>query len=64
MPKQIYEWHRVQELCRALHEYSLCEDVDQNLMIKWSDELNDRLYRLKGEKSDKEVEDDESWDNL
>jgi len=49
MPKQIFEWHRVIELCRALHEYSLYEDVDQNLMIKWSDELNDRLYGLKGD---------------
>ena len=49
MPKQIFEWHRVIELCRALHEYSLCEDVDQHLMIKWSDELNDRLYGLKGD---------------
>jgi len=50
MSKQIFEWHRVIELCRALHEYSLFEDVDQNLMIKWADELNDRLYGLKGDK--------------
>jgi len=49
IPKQIFEWHRVIELCKALHEYSLCEDVDQHLMIKWSDELNDRLYGLKGD---------------
>jgi len=49
IPKQIFEWHRVVELCKALHEYSLCEDVDQHLMIKWSDELNDRLYGLKGD---------------
>jgi len=48
-PKNIFEWHRVIELCRALHEYSLYEDVDQNLMIKWADELNDRLYGLKGD---------------
>jgi len=50
MPKQIFEWYRVIELCKALHEYSLYEDVDQHLMIKWSDELNDRLYGLKGER--------------
>ena len=49
MPKQIFEWYRVIDLCRALHEYSLCEDVDKHLMIKWSDELNDRLYGLKGD---------------
>ena len=49
MPKNIFEWHRVIELCRALHEYSLYEDVDLTLMIKWADELNDRLYGLKGD---------------
>lgn len=49
MPKDIYECLRVQELCRALHEYSNVEKIDLELMIKWSDELNDRLYGLKGD---------------
>ena len=62
MPKKIFEWHRVIELCRALHEYSLYEDVDQHLMIKWSDELNDRLYGLKSNKSNTN-NDDESWES-
>lgn len=48
-PKYIFEFQRVQELCRVLHERSIYEEVDYDLMIKWSDELNDRLYRLKGE---------------
>ena len=64
MPKQIFEWHRVIDLCRALHEYSLYEDVDRHLMIKWSDELNDRLYGLKSMQNNKSTEnnydDDES----
>ena len=65
MPKNIFEWHRVIELCRALHEYSLYEDVDLALMIKWADELNDRLYGLKGDKLNRKIEDDdESWDIL
>lgn len=49
MPKNIFEWHRIIELCRALHEHSLYEDADLQLMIKWSYELNDRLYGLKGD---------------
>jgi len=49
-PKQIFELQRVQELCRALYERSIFEEVDYNLMIKWSEELNDRLYGLKGDK--------------
>jgi hypothetical protein len=49
--KHIYEFQRVQELCRALYERSIFETEVGNyeLMIKWSDELNDRLYGLKGE---------------
>jgi len=50
MPKDIYEFKRVQDLCRALYERSIFEEVDYELMIKWSDELNDRLYGLKGGK--------------
>jgi len=51
MPKDIYEFHRVIELCRALYEYSNNEGIGVNyeLLIKWSDELNDRLYGLKGD---------------
>jgi len=47
--KNIYELQRVQDLCRALHEYSTYEEVDIELMVKWSEELNDRLYGLKGD---------------
>jgi len=50
MPKNIFELQRVQELCRALYERSIFEEVDYNLMIKWSEELNDRLYGLKGDR--------------
>jgi len=49
IPKNILELQRVQDLCRALYEYSTYEEVDYELMIKWSDELNDRLYGLKGD---------------
>ena len=49
IPKNIYELQRVQDLCRALYEYSTYVEVDYELMIKWSDELNDRLYGLKGD---------------
>jgi len=63
MPKNIYELKRVQDLCKALYERSIFEETDYELMIKWSDELNDRLYGLKGDKLNKEIEDDdESWD--
>lgn len=47
MSKDIYEFKRVQDLCRALYERSIFEEVDYELMIRWSDELNDRLYGLK-----------------
>ena len=49
MPKDIYEFQRVMDLCRALYERSVFEELDYDLMIKWSDELNDRLYGLKGD---------------
>ena len=65
IPKNILELQRVQDLCRALYEYSTYEEVDYELMIKWSDELNDRLYGLKGDKLNKEIEDeDELWECL
>ena len=53
MPKDIYELKRVQDLCRALYERSTYEEMDLAFMIKWADELNDRLYGLKGNKNDK-----------
>jgi len=69
MPKQIFEWHRAVDLCRALQEHSLYEDVDLELMIKWSEELNDRLYGLKGDKqinnssnNNDKNEDDWNWE--
>lgn len=47
MSKDIFELFRVQELCKALYNHSTFEEVDYDLMIKWSNELNDRLYGLK-----------------
>lgn len=49
MPKRIYEFQRVQDLCRALYEYSVCEKVNYELMNEWCEELNDRLFHLKCE---------------
>ena len=51
MPKDIYELKRVQDLCRALYEYSTYEETNYELMIKWSDELQYRLGILKFERS-------------
>ena len=67
MPKEIYEFQRVQDLCRALYERSNFEEevVDYDLMFKWSQELNDRLNYLQSNKLNKKIEnDDESWDSL
>lgn len=47
MPKQIYELQRIQDLCRALYEYSHYDDSNLESMIKWSEELTDRLKTLK-----------------
>lgn len=48
-PKHIYEIQRVQELCRALNDYSHYENSIDNYesMIKWAEELNNRLFDLK-----------------
>ena len=48
-PKHIYELQRVQNICRALYEYSSYEQSINNyeLMIKWTEELNERLSNLK-----------------
>ena len=50
-PKHIYELQRVQDICRALQEYSCYEVSIHNyeLMIKWSEELVERLGNLKFE---------------
>jgi len=56
MPKHIYEIQRVQDICRALQEYS-CYDQSINnceLMIDWSEELNERLNHLKYDMEDNE----------
>ena len=49
MPKNIFELKRVQDLCRALYERSIFENVDYELMSKWCEKLNDRLFNLKCE---------------
>ena len=65
MPRDLYELLRIQELCRALYERSTFEEVDYDLMTKWSDELSDRLYGLKENQSNKKIKDeDDSWDFL
>lgn len=48
-PKYIFELQRVQELCRALYEYSHYENSIDNYeyMRKWADELLGRLNELK-----------------
>jgi hypothetical protein len=46
MPRDIYELQRVQELTRALYDYSRYEELDLELMLKWADELDDRLFNL------------------
>jgi len=50
-PKHIYELQRIQDITRALHEYSRYEQSINNyeLMIKWTEELNERLSNLKFE---------------
>lgn len=45
MPKDIYEYKRVQDLCRALYEYSIY-GINYDLMLKWSKELVERLENL------------------
>ena len=53
-PKNIFEFMRVQDLCRALYERSIFEEVDYDLMTKWSEELQYRLGILKYERSCKQ----------
>jgi len=48
-PKHIYELQRIQEITRALHEYSRYVNsiYSCELMLNWSEELNERLSHLK-----------------
>jgi hypothetical protein len=64
--KHVYEFQRVQELCRALYERSIfeAEIINYDLMFKWSQELTDRLNYLQANEPNKEIEDDESWNSL
>ena len=51
MPKNIYELKRVKDLSRALYEYSNYHtEGNYDLMIKWAEELVERLSDLKFEK--------------
>lgn len=45
--KDIYEYKRIQDLTRAIHEYIDFGSRDYDLLIEWTDELLDRLYELK-----------------
>jgi hypothetical protein len=45
-PRDIYELQRIQELTRALYDYSRYEELDLELMLKWADELDDRIFNL------------------
>jgi len=51
-PKDIHDLLRVQDLCRALHEYSTYEEVKYDSMIKWSKELVYLLETLEVESED------------
>ena len=55
-PKHIYELQRIQEITRALHEYSRYVNsiYSCELMINWSEELNERLNHLKYDMEDNE----------
>lgn len=55
IPKNIFELKRVQDICRALYEYSQYENTVNSYehMIKWSEELTDKLYNLKFELENK-----------
>jgi len=48
-PKRIHKLLRIQELSRAIHEYSIfvSENVKIDDLITWADELNEELYSYK-----------------
>ena len=47
MPEAIFERQRVQELSRALFEYIDAGNKDYDMLVKWSEEIQDRLQNLK-----------------
>ena len=47
MPRNLFERQRVQELSRALYEYIDAGNKDYDMLVKWSEELQDRLWNLK-----------------
>lgn len=47
MPESIFEKQRVKELSRALYEYIDAGNEDYDMLVKWSEELQDRLQNLK-----------------
>ncbi len=49
IPRNIFEEQRVQELCRALYDYSRYKELKVDLMHEWAEELVDRLFNLKYE---------------
>ena len=51
-PRIIFEEMRMQDLCRALYEYSSYDLKLEHYesMIDWAEELLDRLYNLKFDK--------------
>ena len=46
MPRRIYEMQRIQDLCRALYDYSKLDKLNIGLMKEWTCELIDRLYDI------------------
>lgn len=56
MPKKFYELRRIQDLTRVLYEYSNYANIEDNyeVMVRWSEELTERLSNLKFEKDYKE----------
>ena len=47
MPKYIYEEQRIQDICRALYEYSNYDTIkEKQIMLEWSEELVQRLKNL------------------
>jgi len=55
-PKYIFEEMRVKDICRALYDYSLRYTTLNQIeyMIKWAEELVDRLYTMKYDREEKE----------
>lgn len=54
MPKYLYEFKRIQDLCRALYEYTAYTDCNYDLLTGWSKELTERIESLKKEQDSNE----------